>query len=253
MKSIVAVLPVAVLFTFCHSAKSTQTASTAGSSSQSAAKRLNLPDRTDTLSPSSDTVVITGAEYIPLEGMSPTGTPADLEGSWVLDSLNGAKVPGKSNLNVDLSAKKLPEGTEIRHDSTIRKDTIKGVPYTTTTVLIDRPGEQAPRITPPQGSNFHVPDKPTINFFGSNQTFSGFTGCNRFSGRYSVGGKNSISLQNATASTKMVCLGDYDEDTYLNTLRRVNAFRAANGQLELMDGDKVILVFSKKTESATRR
>lgn len=245
MKKILLILPAAALLTYCSTFKSNHGAKT--STPGTASHRLNLPDNTkaiDTLS--TDTVIITGTQYMPIEGRSETGTPVDLEGAWELVSMNGAPIPGRSNINVDITTKKIPEGTEIRHDSTTSTQTINGVTHTTTTVLVDRMGTSGNKITPPQGANYHVPAKPSINFYGSNETFSGFTGCNRFSGRYALTGKDTISLQSAAASTKMVCIGDYDEDAFLNTLKRVNSFKAENNQLELKEGNNVLLVFSKK-------
>lgn len=247
MKKILLIIPAAALFTYCSSSKTAQHEAVSGRQSTASSQRLDFPDHSvnfDSLS--TDTVVITGTQYIPIEGRSETGTLADLEGAWELDSLNGTLVPGKSAINVEVLTPTVPEGGEWRHDSTTTTQTVNGVTHTTTTVLIDKMGTPGNKITPPQGSNYHIPAKPSISFFGANETFSGFTGCNRFSGRYAVAGKDSISLQSAAASTKMVCLGDYDEDAFLNTLRRVNTFKAENGKLELLEGDKVILVFSKK-------
>ncbi|GEO08793.1 hypothetical protein SAE01_12890 [Segetibacter aerophilus] len=195
---------------------------------------------------SNDTFVITGSQYIPIEGRSETGTNAHLEGAWELDSINGSLVPGRSNINVEVLTSKLPEGIEIRHDSTTSTKTIKGVTHTTTTVLVDKMGSRGNNITPPQGANYHIPAKPGISFFGSNETVSGFTGCNKFSGRYSISAKNMISLRNVAASTKMVCIGDYDENAFLNALRDVDSFRLISGRLELLAGKTVVLVFNKK-------
>lgn len=179
-------------------------------------------------------------EYIPVEGHSETGVPKELQGTWVLTS--GIK---KTKPAVDLASKKLAPGSEIRRDSVTHTTTVNGETHTTTEVNIERMGTPEKQITPPQKDNMHKAERPSISFYGLNETFSGFTGCNKYSGRYKITG-NKIILLNGAASTKMVCIGEYDEKDYLNTLKRVNSFRADKGRLELMDGNEVLLTFSRK-------
>ena len=243
MKKLLVIIPAAMFVASCGTAKPSQVSKVGGEVTISNGTNSTASAKID--NSQINDVIITSREYMPVEGRSETGTRADLEGAWELDSLNGVLVPGKSNLNIQAIARQA-EGTEVRHDSTTNTQTVNGVTRTTTTVLIDRMGTRGNKITPPQGSNYHIPAKPTINFFGANETFSGFTGCNKYSGRYGVSGKNTISLQGAAASTKMVCLGDYDEEAFLNTLKRVNKFAANNGRLRLMEGDNTLLVFYKR-------
>jgi heat shock protein HslJ len=243
MKKVILVMPAITLLTCCSTFtfhnRNTNTGVKNSTPSTSAASSGNL----DTAS--SESVVITGTQYLPIEGRSEFGTRHDLEGSWELDSLNGNLVPGKSSLNIEPQPS-LPENKELRRDSTTTTTKTNNVTHSTTTVFIEKTGPAGNKITPPQGSNYHIPARPSINFFGANETFSGFTGCNKFSGRYSISGKDTISLQSAAASTKMVCIGDYDEVTFLNTLRRANSYRAVNGRLELLNGNEVLLVFNRK-------
>jgi len=178
-------------------------------------------------------------EYLPVEGRSETGIPADLQGTWVL--VSGIE---KTPSAVGREIKPAP-GTETRRDSVTTTENVNGVTHTTTVVEIDRIGVPDKTVTQPQSNKMHKAEKPGISFYGQNETFSGFTGCNKYSGRYSISGHN-ISLKNATASTQMLCMGDYDEKTYLNTLKKVTAFKTNNGNLELMDGENVLLVFEKK-------
>ena len=187
---------------------------------------------------SQDTSV--GSEYIPVEGRSENGVPKELQGTWLLAS--GIK---KTKPNVDLNTKKLAPGTEFRRDSVTRTTTVNGETRTTTEVNIERMGTPEKQITPPQKDNMHKAEKPSISFYGLNETFSGFTGCNKYTGRYKITG-NKIILLDGAASTKMVCLGDYDEQEYLNSLKRINSFRANNGTLQLMNGNEVVLTFSRK-------
>jgi heat shock protein HslJ len=201
-----------------------------------------------TVALSTDTFIVTSVQYLPIEGRSETGTHADLEGIWVLDSLNGKLVPDKLAINLDPIASKILERSEWRHDSTTHTTLVNGVTKTVTTVLVDRMAPQGNKITPPQGSNYHIPAKPSISFYGSNETFSGFTGCNKFSGRYTTAGKDTIRIERVAASTKMVCIGDYDEETFLNSLKQVNRFKTIDKRLELLAGKEVILVFTKREQ-----
>ncbi len=187
-----------------------------------------------------DTDTAVGMEYIPVEGRSENGVPKELQGTWVLTS--GVK---RAAVNINAVNKKIAPGTETRRDSITHTTTVNGETRTTTEVNIERMGTPEKQITPPQKDNMHQPEKPSISFYGLNETFSGFTGCNKYSGRYKITG-NKIILLNGAASTKMVCMGEYDENDFLNSLKKINAFRANNGRLELLDGNDVVLAFARK-------
>lgn len=156
-------------------------------------------------------------EYVDIEvrGM----TPAMLEGTWVLES------------GVPTVKRKIEELRAAQQD-----------------VKASQPNDapSAPRITPEQKDNLHIPEKPSISFYGESKTFSGFTGCNKYAGRYTVEGKK-LTLKNAAPSTKMECLGDYDENSFLQQLQKVTGYRANKNGLELLHGDDVVLVFQKKS------
>ena len=201
-----------------------------------------------------DTVSIIGTQYLPVEGRSETGVRPDLRGTWELAEINGKTVVQSDKLNVDVATKAVGNNAdagkkynenerEIKRDSVVTK-TKNGTQTETTVYLMNN--NRGNNITPPQGTNYHIPAKPSISFYGANETFSGFTGCNKISGRYAMSGKNSISFQNAEPSTKMVCIGDFDENIFLDALHSVNAFKSTGDQLELMNGDKVVLTFTRK-------
>jgi heat shock protein HslJ len=224
MRKIFILIPVAAMIASCGTPKTTR------SGSGSNAMRT-------VASGQSEEVTVTGTEVLPILGRNESGIRADLEGTWTLQSS-----PGGSLTN----SQPAPKGVETRNDTTTSTETVNGTTRTTTSVDIVR--EKEARITPPQSSNpnMHVPEAPSIRFFGSNETVSGFTGCNKFSGRFTQTGSNSISFQNVNPSTKMVCIGSYDENAFMNLLRRVNSFRSTGGRIELMNGNDVLLVFSRK-------
>jgi heat shock protein HslJ len=244
MKSKLMLMPLTILLAYCGSPKQIRGTGNAPVALNKVASGSNA----------SDTVSITGSQYIPIEGRNEAGVRPDLQGTWVLQSLGGATITEQSRLNIDVTnkalgkeggaGKKYETGTEVRRDSTVTK--LKDGSTQTETMVYLNKDNRGNNITPPQGTNYHIPERPSLSFYGENETFSGFTGCNKISGRYTMSGKNSISFQNASASTKMVCIGDYDENAFLDALRSVNSFRANNGRLELMDGEKVVLAFAKK-------
>lgn len=237
MKKTFVLVPLAVMLSYCG------TSQKAGGGKSTASKRFVHTGK----STEADSVVVTGTQYIPVLGKNEAGVRADLQGTWVLQTMNGAAVGGMTStatLKETYQANDKVKAGDMKRDTVVTK-TKDGVTRTETS-MVYMDDNRGNKITPPQGANYHIPEKPSLSFYGSNQTFSGFTGCNKISGRYTIGGANSISFSNASPSTKMVCIGDYDEETYLNTLRRVNSFKADNGQLQLMEGSKVLLVFGKK-------
>jgi len=93
--------------------------------------------------------------------------------------------------------------------------------------------------------NTNTPIQPYIHLYGSNGSFVGFTGCNRISGNISGTGGNVIHFDNTSPSTAIPCVGGNDEQAFLSALQRVNAYSISNGQLQLMDGNNVVMTFSK--------
>lgn len=174
---------------------------------------------------------------VPLEGRAET--PTTLEGTWLLQS--GIKIKSKSEVNL---VKKPAPGAELRQHEVTTTKMVNGEQITTTEVDVVTVAEPDKQVTQPQGNRLHYPDKPGISFYGKNQTLSGFSGCNRFSGRYSAKG-NHIDIE-TDASTQMACIGQYDEKEFMDKLKKVNKYKVDNGKLELMKGDNVELVFTRK-------
>jgi heat shock protein HslJ len=187
-----------------------------------------------------DSILITGEEYLPVEVRGET--PGKLEGAWILTS--GVRLSNTGNAKKYYKPKPEP-GTELSKQSSSTTTNKDGVKTTTTETEVRMVMDPGPQITPPQKKKLHKPDSPSINFYGENQTFSGFTGCNKFSGRYSSKG-NKLSLTDANPSTKMVCIGDYDEKEFLKKLESVTSFKITGGKLQMMNNNDVILVFARK-------
>jgi heat shock protein HslJ len=83
-----------------------------------------------------------------------------------------------------------------------------------------------------------------LQFNKATNGVAGTTGCNRFAGTFTADTANLRFSQNRVL-TKMAC-GDYDEQTFLNALDRVNRYRVAEGQLELLQNNDIIMAFARK-------
>ena len=184
-------------------------------------------------------VIVTGVQKLPILGRSENGVVHDIEGTWELISINGNPIAEFGGFDSDLLKKNI-----AKHDTIVHTEVINGV--TRTETIIERPAFQGKKITPAQSSNYHIPQKPYLSFYGSNETFSGFSGCNKLSGRYRMMGQSNINLEKAALSTRMACIGDYDENLFISMLHDVNGFNVENGQLHFLKGGKTILVFGKK-------
>lgn len=244
LKTLFPLVGMALFLANCDTVKPAQTTGASSEVSGTAAKRWNMPEIGTVNTYGSDTLILRQSSYIPIEGR--TFAVSDLEGTWELESINGKWLTGKSNLKPEVIAKavhdaaRAKQGSETVVDTTRTKD---GLKTTTSTIVLEH--ESSIKITPPQGGNYHMPEKPSLRFYGLNETFSGFTGCNRISGRYSTSDTSGISFNNATASTRMVCMGDYDEDSFVKAINRVNNYKVTKNQLQLLDGNDVVLIFAR--------
>lgn len=246
MRGIFILAAIAFIFSNCDTPKSTQTDNEA---SNTASKRWNMPELGTANTSGTDTLMMRGSSYIKVEGKSETGP--ELEGAWELVSMNGVKIPERLNLKPEVTEKisKNAEKANAKSGTEVIVDTVKtrdGVKTTATTYAWEK-SDNSIKITPPQGGSFHIPEKPSLQFYGMNETFSGFTGCNKISGRYAVSDTTGISFEKASPSTKMVCIGDYNEDNFVTALHSVKSYKATKYQLELFDGSgsTAVLVFGR--------
>lgn len=261
MKILMSLCVIAIVFSHCSPSPAMQTTPT------SPTKRAMKSNRIMGATEETDSVSLSGVQYVTIEGRNEFGVRPDLEGTWVLNTMPAAADDGKTNTNNITEAKTIAPEVQnakdykgnvldetMKNSKEIRRDTVRtrmknGTIKTETTVyLINSDEGRGNKITPPQSSNpnLHIPEAPSLQFYGSNDTFSGFTGCNRFSGRYTTTGRNGISFSNAAASTKMACIGQYDENAFLDALRKVNTFKSVTCQLQLMDGQTIIMTFTRK-------
>ncbi|MEO7049396.1 MAG: META domain-containing protein [Ferruginibacter sp.] len=88
--------------------------------------------------------------------------------------------------------------------------------------------------------------KPTIIFDIANKRIGGNAGCNSYGGELNAqAGK--IDFSGPLFSTQMACVeGMLGETTYLQMLKRVNAFNVTDTTLNFMAGNLVLMRFSKR-------
>ncbi|MFV0321408.1 MAG: META domain-containing protein [Alphaproteobacteria bacterium] len=92
------------------------------------------------------------------------------------------------------------------------------------------------------GNEIAIPaDKafPTLKFNATENTISGFAGCNNIRGNFNVT-KNDIKF-GPIASTKKACFHDIYEPQLLNALNKANSYQLKDGLLTLKDGDTVLV------------
>ena len=86
--------------------------------------------------------------------------------------------------------------------------------------------------------------KPTISFDARPKQVAGTTGCNTYTGAYSLDGK-SISFGDGMAMTKIACEGN-GESIFVQRLTKTNKFFIKDQTtLMLLDGDVALLEFKK--------
>jgi heat shock protein HslJ len=88
--------------------------------------------------------------------------------------------------------------------------------------------------------------KPTIIFDIANKRIAGNAGCNSYGGELNAqAGK--IDFSGPLISTQMACAeAMLGETTYLQMLKRVNAFNVSDTTLNFMAGNLVLMRFSKR-------
>lgn len=89
----------------------------------------------------------------------------------------------------------------------------------------------------------------TIQINNEAGTFSGHNGCNRYFGNFKDLGNGSMQLSQFNA-TKMACPEPFHkvEGSYMQLLQRCNRYELGEYYLTLLQDDKTLLTFEKKTD-----
>lgn len=84
---------------------------------------------------------------------------------------------------------------------------------------------------------------PYLEFDKEEMRVSGFSGCNRLMGGFTVAEENGISLDKL-ASTKMACMGVDKESEFLAALDKADHFKVKDESLELHSGKTKLMTFT---------
>lgn len=99
-------------------------------------------------------------------------------------------------------------------------------------------------------SNGNMYQLPKFNLYLDNGSFTGYTGCNGISGRLQVTG-TSLRFLNTNPATNIDCLGGFDENILLDMLRRIDSYAYVGDELQLMQGNQVLLRFRKNGQGTS--
>lgn len=84
---------------------------------------------------------------------------------------------------------------------------------------------------------------PYLEFNKEEMRVSGFAGCNRFMGGFTVAKENGISLDKL-ASTKMACMGVDRESEFLAALDKADHYKVKGESLQLLSGKTELMTFT---------
>lgn len=88
---------------------------------------------------------------------------------------------------------------------------------------------------------------PVINFNLNNKTFSGNSGCNTISGKFTIN-DNYLGFDKEILSTKMACTdanSNRNEKSFLSALLKINKYTLNKDELELGQGEIVLMKFKR--------
>ncbi|MDD4528517.1 MAG: META domain-containing protein [Bacteroidales bacterium] len=125
-------------------------------------------------------------------------------------------------------------------DSSIsNKTTNHSISFFQTEWELIKMGSSKPKLT-------ETDNKITILFSKNNSHFAGYSGCNRYSGKFNIK-KENLTIENVI-STKMACpdLNMSFENNYLNALNKVTNYNIIEDTLFLIKGERPVLIFIAK-------
>jgi heat shock protein HslJ len=88
-----------------------------------------------------------------------------------------------------------------------------------------------------------LPNTSITTFFGNGGLVNGFSGCNQYSGSYTVSGVDSIAIRNISRS-QALCADDVNnqENTYISLLQTAVRFELVGNQLILYDANGIAIM-----------
>jgi heat shock protein HslJ len=85
---------------------------------------------------------------------------------------------------------------------------------------------------------------PRLSLYLDNGTFTGYTGCNNITGKVTVDG-NRLTFENAMPATNFGCTGGFDQDGFMDRLRRADSYEVSGEQLHIKQGSEILFVLAK--------
>ncbi len=101
--------------------------------------------------------------------------------------------------------------------------------------------------TPGTLDELYPRSKPNITFDSGEGKVAGLTGCNNFTGNFSMDGQQ-ISIDSNLAVTRKMCPDMTGEDLFLETLKKINSYSVSEqgNTLNLIMGDMAIMRCTRK-------
>jgi heat shock protein HslJ len=101
--------------------------------------------------------------------------------------------------------------------------------------------------TPKPFAELYAKVKPSITFNSTEGKLSGITGCNNFTGSFTLDG-NKISIPENLALTRKMCPDMSGEQAFLDALKKVNSYSVTEQgkTLNLIMGDMAIMRLQRK-------
>ena len=101
--------------------------------------------------------------------------------------------------------------------------------------------------TPKPFSDLYANAKPSITFNTTTGQVSGMSGCNNFTGKFSVDG-NKLKFADDMALTRKMCMDMDGEKTFMETLKKVSSYSVTEQgkTLNLIMGDMAVMRLSRR-------
>lgn len=92
---------------------------------------------------------------------------------------------------------------------------------------------------------------PYLDFDINEKAVSGFSGCNAIRGKFTTAAENLITFDKNFITTKMACADpavNKTEKVFLSVLPKINKYAATGDEMELSQGEIVLMKFKRKKQ-----
>lgn len=173
----------------------------------------------------------------------PATTPVLDKGTWLLNSSAAS-----NTLNVKIESRFSTDGMsdfvyEYAVTTTVDGKNYSGVGYLLNPAFALEGEWELDYLSGPRIA-LQWKNQPTLNFNLAENKISGFDGCNRMMGSFTLSENNGIRFSQI-AGTMMAC-PDNNADFFLNQFDKIRRFRIVNGKLELLSGAGLLIRMKRK-------